>query len=167
VTELATAPHALYRFYDAAGMLLYVGITVDPGARWRAHRDAKPWWHQVANITIEPYSDRAAVLKAERAAIITEQPRHNVVHNRNRHLTSAPLLTAEYWASQMPDDCHDQCTKAGYANIYYPYSWTNGRAHYQCARGHHWTCGWSWPGLRDGIAPTNRGRRQMKEVIYA
>jgi hypothetical protein len=65
VTELATAPHALYRFYDAAGMLLYVGITVDPGAR------------------------------------------------------------------------------------------------------HHWTCGWSWPGLRDGIAPTNRGRRQMKEVIYA
>lgn len=42
--------HALYRFYDAAGALLYVGITIDPGSRWRSHAHDKPWWQQVAQI---------------------------------------------------------------------------------------------------------------------
>ena len=35
--------HVLYRFHNRAGELLYIGITVDPGARWRKHRDEKPW----------------------------------------------------------------------------------------------------------------------------
>lgn len=30
--------YCLYRFYDRAGVLLYVGITMNPVARWRQHR---------------------------------------------------------------------------------------------------------------------------------
>ncbi len=77
-----SATHALYRFYATDGALLYVGITADPGARWRKHAHDKPWWQEVANITVELHPSRRAVLEAERASIITEKPRYNVVHNR-------------------------------------------------------------------------------------
>lgn len=87
-------PHALYRFYDAARNLLYVGITLDPGSRWKQHAHDKPWWHEVTSTTIETYPDRASVLEAERAAIIAERPRYNVVHNRGKRTAqSAEQLT--------------------------------------------------------------------------
>jgi predicted GIY-YIG superfamily endonuclease len=69
--------HALYRFYDATGTLLYVGITADPGARWRSHARGKPWWHEVRGVSLETYPDRASVLAAETRAIAVENPRHN------------------------------------------------------------------------------------------
>jgi hypothetical protein len=73
-------PHALYRFFDAGGDLLYVGITNDPGRRWGRHANDKPWWHEVDRIEIERYPDRTSVLAAERKAIHDEHPRYNVVH---------------------------------------------------------------------------------------
>ncbi len=84
----ANQPHALYRFYDAAGSLLYIGLTVDPGTRWKTHRREKPWWLDVANISIEHFPDRASVERAERVAIQTERPRYNSTHNTNRQLAS-------------------------------------------------------------------------------
>ena len=83
---MTSRPHALYRFFDAAGDLLYVGITLDPGSRWKQHRDDKAWWHEVARVELENHPSREAVLAAEKAAIITEQPRYNIVHNRGRRL---------------------------------------------------------------------------------
>jgi GIY-YIG catalytic domain-containing protein len=72
--------HALYRFFDAGGDLLYVGVTSDPGRRWGRHANDKPWWHEVDRIEIERYPDRETVLAAERKAIQDEHPRYNVVH---------------------------------------------------------------------------------------
>lgn len=85
-------PQALYRFYDATGVLLYVGITADPGARWRKHAHEKPWWQEVVKVTLEQLPDRGSVVRAEEAAIKTEHPRYNVVHNRvsRRAPSSAP-----------------------------------------------------------------------------
>lgn len=77
-----STPHALYRFWDADRHLLYVGITVNPGARWKNHTKDKAWWLDVAHVTIEQHPTRQAVLDAERTAILTERPRHNVVHNQ-------------------------------------------------------------------------------------
>jgi hypothetical protein len=34
---MADQAHKLYRFFDADGVLLYVGITMNPGARWDCH----------------------------------------------------------------------------------------------------------------------------------
>lgn len=45
--DLSAAVHALYRFRDDSGALLYVGITNNPGRRWTEHQKSKPWWHQV------------------------------------------------------------------------------------------------------------------------
>jgi hypothetical protein len=137
-----SATHALYRFYDATGTLLYIGITADPGSRWRSHAHDKPWWHEIATITIEPHPDRAAVLDAEECAIRSERPRHNIVHNRGARPSTAPRRQQPALASDMPDDCHDRCVPAGVDAIYYPYKWRNGCAHYLCDRGHHWTCWW-------------------------
>jgi predicted GIY-YIG superfamily endonuclease len=74
-------PHALYRFYDAGDVLLYVGITAALPARLNRHNDDKPWWGTVSRITVEHFKDRANVLAAERTAIQAECPLHNIQHN--------------------------------------------------------------------------------------
>jgi len=73
--------HALYRFFDASDVLLYVGITVDIGARFKKHRGDKPWWDQVDHIGIQKFPSRREAEDAERKAIKEEQPLYNVVHN--------------------------------------------------------------------------------------
>lgn len=75
-------PHALYRFWNAEGHLLYVGLTVDPGARWKAHGREKSWWTEVVTVTLEWFPDRDSVEIAEIKAIREEKPRYNVVHNQ-------------------------------------------------------------------------------------
>lgn len=82
MTPIATnQPHCLYRFWDHADELLYVGITASPSQRWRQHAGDKPWWSEVNKVTLDPFPTREAVLKAERAAITAERPRYNIVHN--------------------------------------------------------------------------------------
>lgn len=78
---LAEREHALYRFYDAADVLLYAGISVDPILRMKAHRREKDWWTQVRSMTVEPFPTRKDALDAEAEAIRTEKPLYNVQHN--------------------------------------------------------------------------------------
>jgi predicted GIY-YIG superfamily endonuclease len=78
---LENLPHTLYRFHDAAGRLLYIGIAVDFLQRWRKHR-RREWWSQVARMDIEQYPSRSAALAAERQAIIIEKPQYNHQHNK-------------------------------------------------------------------------------------
>lgn len=77
MTTTALKPHALYRFFAADGALLYVGITMDPSRRWNEHRSDKPWWSDVATVSVEKFPSRADVERAERDAIVSENPRHN------------------------------------------------------------------------------------------
>ena len=75
---LADRAHVLYRMYDAAGALLYIGITLNIANRLSAHQGEKPWWSDVANIKLEHFADRMAVLTAERTAIMEEAPAYNI-----------------------------------------------------------------------------------------
>lgn len=70
---------ALYRLFDSAGTLLYVGISLNVAQRMSQHRAVKPWWDDVASIQLATYPDRASVLEAERAAITNEHPLHNIL----------------------------------------------------------------------------------------
>ncbi|MEW2393031.1 GntR family transcriptional regulator [Streptomyces venezuelae] len=75
---------ALYRLYDASDVLLYVGISVTPEARWKAHLygpDRFPWARTVARRTVEWHPDRADALRAERQVVLAERPMHNGTHN--------------------------------------------------------------------------------------
>lgn len=77
--------HVLYRFYDAHGHLLYVGITQNPPSRFRSHEETKTWWELVADIKLETFASRLELAVAERAAITAEVPFYNVTHNAKRY----------------------------------------------------------------------------------
>lgn len=71
----------LYRFYDRAGQLLYIGITATPPKRFAKHQAEKEWWHAIVNVKLEHFPTRQEALDAERAAIVAERPLYNVQHN--------------------------------------------------------------------------------------
>ena len=74
--EFEARENFVYRYFDRAGQLLYVGVTNAPENRHRGHA-RKPWYRQIARKTLTPYSCRSAALAAERHAIATERPLHN------------------------------------------------------------------------------------------
>lgn len=71
----------VYRMYDANDQLLYVGCSVAWPQRAAAHQD-KPWWREVARMTLQHFEHWSDALAAESAAQASESPRHNVVGNR-------------------------------------------------------------------------------------
>ncbi|MEV5211372.1 GIY-YIG nuclease family protein [Micromonospora sp. NPDC053740] len=94
LVALPDKPHALYRFFDRTDTLLYVGITVDIGARFHDHRSKKPWWMNSARIEIEHFGTRDEALAAEAQAIRKERPLYNVTHNDLVNLPSQPPASA-------------------------------------------------------------------------
>ncbi|MFJ2675100.1 GIY-YIG nuclease family protein [Streptomyces sp. NPDC087525] len=68
---------ALYRFFDEAEKLLYVGISKDPMHRWEEHR-AKSWWSQIATYEVVWYASRAEARGAEKEAMRSESPTDNI-----------------------------------------------------------------------------------------
>lgn len=81
MSERDSATTTLYRFFDSAGILLYVGISAQPLVRFGQHRADKPWWVNIGSITTHHYTSRRAALEAEAEAVKTERPLYNVVHN--------------------------------------------------------------------------------------
>jgi len=73
---------ALYRFFDAEDVLLYIGLTTNPPARLKKHRDEKPWWQEIRQMHVEYHPTISALQAAEREAITNEKPKYNVQHNR-------------------------------------------------------------------------------------
>jgi hypothetical protein len=77
-----TGDYHLYRF-KGRGVLLYIGKSNDAGRRMFEHLRLQPWWAEVDEwqIDLTPYVTEAAVLAAEKAAIVKERPRYNIQHN--------------------------------------------------------------------------------------
>lgn len=91
-------PHQLYRLFDKAGRLLYVGITWDLRIRLRAHRRRAPWWPAVATGTSEQHPDWFRAGSAERATIAEEHP----IHNRSRALRTTDRSAQSALSVPMP-----------------------------------------------------------------
>lgn len=68
---------AVYRLFDAADRLLYVGIAQNPQARWGVHAE-RPWWGAVAYFTVVWHSTRKQAADEERVALRAEDPLHNI-----------------------------------------------------------------------------------------
>lgn len=69
----------LYRWFDAEGTLLYIGITTDPEARERRHRSGS-WWFQWASrceVDYPQIMSQSVAEEAEQAAIVAEHPVFN------------------------------------------------------------------------------------------
>jgi predicted GIY-YIG superfamily endonuclease len=102
---------SLYRMFDDEGRLLYVGQTSGLPRRLDQHRSGRPWWGEVATVTVEHFDRANDVFKAEQQAINTEAPLYNV-----------PLSTASRrgWIDRLArrDAAHDtgqRCSDAGCA----------------------------------------------------
>lgn len=75
----------IYRFYDADGVLLYLGISVNAAMRSQGHRAGSEWWPAAVRMEIDHLGlmDRAAAELIERSCIQVERPMFNVVHNNS------------------------------------------------------------------------------------
>lgn len=73
---------ALYRHFDEAGRLLYVGISLSAFQRTRQHGQAAPWFEDVERIEIEWFSARHEAEGAEWRAIKNEKPIYNKQFNQ-------------------------------------------------------------------------------------
>lgn len=87
---------ALYRLYDGAGVLLYIGISTVPGRRYNEHRWSrdKTWRGDIASYTAEWLETREAAETAEIKAIRSEIPLHNRMHH--------PDCDSEPWSGYAP-----------------------------------------------------------------
>jgi DNA-directed RNA polymerase subunit RPC12/RpoP/predicted GIY-YIG superfamily endonuclease len=97
-------PTSLYRLFNKAGELLYIGIAGNVGRRMGEHSE-KPWWLEVASITVEHHPRRILAELAEREAIKAEHPRYNV-----QHVDPEPVEWANrrpYWAGDQELVCVD------------------------------------------------------------
>lgn len=74
-------PNSVYRYYDHAGRLIYVGITAQGPGRQRQHNATSEWWQYVASQTVEHCPDRETALRVERALIEAHRPPFNRQHN--------------------------------------------------------------------------------------
>ena len=75
----------LYRHFNSAGELLYVGISTNAYNRYKQHRQEKNWVNQVTSITLERFNRREFAIEAEKIAIEKENPKYNVIHKTVRY----------------------------------------------------------------------------------
>ncbi|MGJ5692916.1 GIY-YIG nuclease family protein [Streptomyces pratensis] len=68
---------AVYRIYDRAGALLYVGMTTNPTSRLQAHQERSDWWPLAVSLRTEWHDTREAAEQAEARAIRSERPQAN------------------------------------------------------------------------------------------
>lgn len=88
---------SLYRFFDKADQLLYIGITNSVPRRFDQHDDDKPWYADVTRVVLEHHPDRQAALAAEKAAIQAEHPKYNIVHNHGRTAGKVANISGGQW----------------------------------------------------------------------
>lgn len=72
---------ALYRHFDGNQVLLYVGISLSAVARLGQHMGSAHWALKIARVEVEWFPTRELALAAEKHAIQTEMPLHNIVHS--------------------------------------------------------------------------------------
>ncbi len=94
----------LYRLFNEAGELLYVGVTCNLVARLAAHRRQKSWWGEVADTTVIRFPTRLEALAAEVEAIAGEVPRYNKSAGEVSALLERDLLATSTDLEPSPGD---------------------------------------------------------------
>jgi predicted GIY-YIG superfamily endonuclease len=69
----------VYRLFNDAGELLYIGKTVNPFSRPWAHLSQKPWGNEVdlRKVDLKEFPSEEEAKAAETEAIIREKPKYN------------------------------------------------------------------------------------------
>lgn len=94
----------LYRLYDAAGALLYAGITTSVERRLSEHRP-KPWYAEVARVETDEYPTRWRAVLAEWTA------------GHGRHGVLSGGIGKGLAASMTPDELAEAAAHPAYARL--------------------------------------------------
>ena len=94
----------VYRAFNAEGVLLYIGSTIGPAWRMKAHESHTRWWHVAARFDFEQFDTEAEAREAEIEAIRTEFPRWNIRHRADDH-PDGRATTYLHILANYPDDC--------------------------------------------------------------
>lgn len=87
-------PSSVYRIYDSAGTLIYVGMSYEPDVRVRVQRREKPWGHEIARHEVDWHPNRQTAQQAEERLIKERQPRYNVTHTPEHQVRSLRHISA-------------------------------------------------------------------------
>jgi predicted GIY-YIG superfamily endonuclease len=103
----------LYRFFDADGSLLYVGITDTWYQRFHEHERKSGWFSKVASCTFESHETREKVMAAELIAIRSENPEFNQLHNPAYESRMDHFAKLKSWTftGLTPDEQHAELVK--------------------------------------------------------
>ena len=95
----------LYRHFDSESVLLYVGVSLSALQRLGQHATNSHWFNSIAKVTIEKFESRKDALQAEKNAIASESPLHNILLKPKRQTKAQAIL------EQMADESRDQLVK--------------------------------------------------------
>lgn len=90
----------VYRAYDRAGRLLYVGMSFTASARIAAHRTQSAWAKNVYEYKVRTYECSQQAERVERRAIRLLKPMYNIVGNNQAVSGFRP---ARYVANRSPE----------------------------------------------------------------
>lgn len=94
MTTIINLRTAVYRYFNASGELIYIGVAADPDGRARQHEMYSTWWPEVdpSRTTVRWHDTREAALDEEAEVIRDCRPRHNTVVPRRRPERSGVVL---------------------------------------------------------------------------
>lgn len=90
---------ALYRHFNADGALLYVGISSNPLKRLDAHVKGSSWVQEIETVSLLWFDSREEASDAEREAISSEGPLHNIQCARGGDTPVAELISC--WPTRL------------------------------------------------------------------
>jgi len=76
--RIANLPNDVYKAYDDAGALLYVGISINVFKRLGEHKAYSPWYDEASRIEVVQYLNRASARAEEARCIKFDAPAFNV-----------------------------------------------------------------------------------------
>lgn len=85
-------PAQVYRFYNSAGLTLYVGVTQNLPLRLRNHASQQPWFGRVSRLVADYYDSWPAASEIEEISIAVENPVYNVGKNQLTALHIVELI---------------------------------------------------------------------------
>lgn len=126
MSSLTPSAHAVYRMYNAAGDLLYVGCTANPVKRFTLnHQYIAVWMQETTSIKLVWFPDLATALAGERQAILEENPRYNVQEGGNsRKHRSLCQLCPKCGGPKDPGPSYCKACKRDYNRLRYQKSKT-------------------------------------------
>ena len=99
MSGVASLQTTLYRHFNVDGVLLYVGVSLSAIHRLSQHADHSKWYNEISKVEMEHFCDRPSAMVAERKAVISEGPLHNIHHKKKPNKTRY-----QEYAEQSRDD---------------------------------------------------------------